>query len=216
MSYFNPARIHFDTLCMVYGKKCAWCKSVEHLCVDHIIPRHYGGSDELENLQILCRSCNSSKGAGRDPYRKGCFREGRKIPHDVWEFFLPSSKQPPSTLPISLVSRYLLKPVFDLRWGLGRVVQVEESGVLTIEFKRFGTKQLLASWPTLTVLSTHKLVVKYAGKFVRHEKYGVGRVLEVAPSGQDAELTVEFKHGGVRKLLASFANLTVIEPRKSE
>jgi 5-methylcytosine-specific restriction endonuclease McrA len=30
--------------------------------VDHIVPRSQGGTDEDDNLQLLCRSCNSSKG----------------------------------------------------------------------------------------------------------------------------------------------------------
>ena len=33
------------------------------LTVDHIKPRSLGGTDELDNLQILCRQCNSRKGS---------------------------------------------------------------------------------------------------------------------------------------------------------
>jgi hypothetical protein len=42
---------------------CLRCQSVSDLTVDHIRPRALGGTDDLPNLQTLCRSCNSSKGA---------------------------------------------------------------------------------------------------------------------------------------------------------
>lgn len=44
--------------------KCAAClKRVRRLEVDHIHPVARGGTDERCNLQLLCKSCNSSKGA---------------------------------------------------------------------------------------------------------------------------------------------------------
>ncbi len=47
-----------------YGKQCLCCGSTEHIAVDHIKP--YSRFPELciefDNLQPLCRSCNSSKG----------------------------------------------------------------------------------------------------------------------------------------------------------
>ena len=43
--------------------KCVKCKSPVKLTIDHIKPVLKGGGDEVENLQTLCRPCNSSKGA---------------------------------------------------------------------------------------------------------------------------------------------------------
>jgi hypothetical protein len=42
--------------------KCKVCETHDNITVDHIIPLSKGGTDELDNLQLLCRSCNSSKG----------------------------------------------------------------------------------------------------------------------------------------------------------
>jgi hypothetical protein len=42
---------------------CKSCGATERLSVDHIVPVVKGGGNELENLQTLCLSCNSSKGS---------------------------------------------------------------------------------------------------------------------------------------------------------
>ena len=41
---------------------CQMCGTEERLTVDHIVPRVLGGDDNPSNLQVLCGSCNSSKG----------------------------------------------------------------------------------------------------------------------------------------------------------
>lgn len=45
------------------GYKCRQCGSSDGLSCDHIFPESKGGRLELSNLQTLCRSCNSKKGA---------------------------------------------------------------------------------------------------------------------------------------------------------
>lgn len=45
-----------------YGYKCVNCGTHKDLTCDHIIPESKGGETTLNNLQTMCRSCNSSKG----------------------------------------------------------------------------------------------------------------------------------------------------------
>lgn len=43
--------------------KCLHCGTNKRLSVDHVIPESKGGTSDLSNLQTLCISCNSRKGA---------------------------------------------------------------------------------------------------------------------------------------------------------
>lgn len=45
------------------GWRCLQCGASEDLSLDHIYPWSLGGPDIEDNLQTLCRPCNSRKGA---------------------------------------------------------------------------------------------------------------------------------------------------------
>lgn len=44
------------------GYRCVTCDSHIDLCCDHIVPESKGGPTAFENLQAMCRPCNSRKG----------------------------------------------------------------------------------------------------------------------------------------------------------
>jgi len=44
-----------------FNYKCVHCGLKKILTKDHIIPLSLGGTDYIENIQPLCRSCNSKK-----------------------------------------------------------------------------------------------------------------------------------------------------------
>jgi ATP adenylyltransferase len=90
-----PGRIRYDTLKRA-GFRCELCgvsADERALDVDHILPRKHGGTDDPENLQALCWTCNANKGAGDDADFRGiresyatrepgcpfCDRQGRPV-----------------------------------------------------------------------------------------------------------------------------------------
>lgn len=47
-------------------KMCAYCGAgltSATVQIDHIVPLKSGGSDEMDNLTVCCKPCNSSKGS---------------------------------------------------------------------------------------------------------------------------------------------------------
>ncbi|MDC5514499.1 HNH endonuclease [Acinetobacter baumannii] len=48
------------------GFKCVTCGVQKNLTLDHIKPEILGGVSTIENLQTMCKSCNSSKGTKYD------------------------------------------------------------------------------------------------------------------------------------------------------
>ncbi|MCY3832418.1 MAG: HNH endonuclease signature motif containing protein [Chloroflexi bacterium] len=46
-----------------YGERCANCGAADRLVLDHVMPIARGGRSQLDNLQLLCATCNRIKGA---------------------------------------------------------------------------------------------------------------------------------------------------------
>lgn len=65
-----------------FDHTCVRCGAREtELVQDHIVPLYQGGCDGIQNIQPLCRRCNSSKGPEAIDFRvKYCRDHGVKIP----------------------------------------------------------------------------------------------------------------------------------------
>lgn len=64
----NVTAKEWQDLCSYYGNVCLKCGK-SGVTMDHIIPVSKGGRHEIDNLQPLCGSCNSSKGTKTIDYR---------------------------------------------------------------------------------------------------------------------------------------------------
>tara|TARA_R100000656_G_scaffold70342_1_gene52799 strand:- start:714 stop:1073 length:360 start_codon:yes stop_codon:yes gene_type:complete len=48
-----------------YGKECKYCEkqlNIRTIACDHIVPLSKGGDSVIENLQLICKTCNTRKG----------------------------------------------------------------------------------------------------------------------------------------------------------
>jgi 5-methylcytosine-specific restriction endonuclease McrA len=61
----------WNELCSQYDHRCLCCGNKKKLTPDHVIPVSLGGSSDIENIQPLCKPCNSSKNTKTTDYRKG-------------------------------------------------------------------------------------------------------------------------------------------------
>jgi 5-methylcytosine-specific restriction endonuclease McrA len=77
------------------GRVCQLCGTDEgEMHIDHIIPRKVGGDHSLDNLRVLCKSCNLRKGA----LNEGVFLAQGATPP---VFLKPSLPETTSTVPDS-------------------------------------------------------------------------------------------------------------------
>jgi len=68
-SYGVWTAAQWEYLCAQFHGLCLKCGQAKELTPDHVMPLKLGGSNEIENIQPLCQSCNSAKGAKYVDYR---------------------------------------------------------------------------------------------------------------------------------------------------
>ena len=62
------------------ARKCQECGSRGKLEVDHIVPISRGGDGKIENLRILCRSCNRKKRTRWAATQQASTQEATQLP----------------------------------------------------------------------------------------------------------------------------------------
>lgn len=50
-----------NALLIKANHRCELCMSDERLEIDHIVPFAFGGNTSIDNLRVLCKSCNLKK-----------------------------------------------------------------------------------------------------------------------------------------------------------
>ncbi len=60
----------FEELCRRYGGRCPCCGGRLDLTADHVSPLSKGGSHSIDNIQPLCKECNSQKHTLTVDFRK--------------------------------------------------------------------------------------------------------------------------------------------------
>lgn len=59
----------WNDLLQAYGNRCLRCGSADKISADHIVPISKGGTNDIYNIQPLCKSCNSIKHTQTINYR---------------------------------------------------------------------------------------------------------------------------------------------------
>jgi 5-methylcytosine-specific restriction endonuclease McrA len=65
----NHTAAEWKALCERYDNRCLCCCGKLKLTRDHIVPVSQGGSDSIQNIQPLCKNCNSRKNDRHINYR---------------------------------------------------------------------------------------------------------------------------------------------------
>ncbi len=96
--------------------KCKNCGATNNLTIDHIKPRVFGGSNNIENLQCLCKTCNASKN-NRMASQSRVNVESTLTQHRPSDS--PSlTSDSPSLTSDSITSKPPAAPDFEKVWGL--------------------------------------------------------------------------------------------------
>ncbi len=115
----------WEILQIVCENKCVKCGADKNnlygkeLVRDHIIPIYQGGSDSIENIQPMCKNCNSGKHSDITDYRP---KEWKKGLTKLLTNHKPTPDPPsPSSLPSTKETKNIYIPIFN-HWNSHKLI----------------------------------------------------------------------------------------------
>jgi hypothetical protein len=133
------------TVRTLYVFACGYCGVTEtevgaYLTIDHFVPQHAGGSDNVENLVYACHACNQHKSVAWNPQappvlhplRTDVARHLRLNPDDTLEGLTPEGIRHIETL-------HLNRPPLRERRKMRRMLQT----LLALEMERLESEKQL-------------------------------------------------------------------------
>lgn len=75
LAWGSHSEVEWQWLLVRTGRKCLRCGSPDDLTRDHIVPLSRGGTHSIDNIQPLCRRCNSWKATRTIDFRDNRIQE---------------------------------------------------------------------------------------------------------------------------------------------
>ncbi len=126
-----------NKLFMAQKGKCSYCGTIHrmgYLEIDHMYPFSRGGSDDIDNLQLLCVPCNMRKGIQSDEEFRDRYR--RLLPAD-------------GSIPASPIGQSLFSEETQRTRASAEVRSIYYDRFMSYRWRQqitFGTPRNVASW----------------------------------------------------------------------
>ena len=108
-------------------------------------------------------------------------------------------------------SRFIAEIPDELKNPVSRVITPVELPEMEIPNQKNARRADLAASKIITSVVSHKPAQSFTiGMRVRHKTFGEGSIIDIKPMAKDNMLEIAFDSVGTKKLMSSFANLTIL------
>lgn len=75
----NFTQTEWQLLCLKFANRCVRCLRIRKLTVDHVLPVALGGSNNIANIQPLCKRCNLIKNRKHEDFRRNAIKKLKEM-----------------------------------------------------------------------------------------------------------------------------------------